>query len=59
MKRHPRCERSPLLCPLDGCEERFNDKRSLRDHIDIHYGKTPERRVREKRPKIKVVQSKC
>ena len=31
--RHPRCANSPFTCVIDGCEEPFNDKKSIRKHI--------------------------
>lgn len=58
MKRHPRCDNSPLVCPIEGCGERFNDKVTLRGHIDAHYGREPEKKApREKRQKISAITS--
>ena len=28
-----------MLCPLEGCSQRFDDKTTLRTHIDDHFGR--------------------
>ena len=31
--RHPRCKDSPFQCVVDGCDEPFNDRMTMRRHI--------------------------